>query len=137
LKIANCKLKSCGMTPSQVSDRLLDFSVRVGAVVDALPDTKLGRHVAGQLVRCGTSSFPNYEEGCAAESRDDFIHKLSVALKEMRESHGWLRFIARAQLLREMKLAALIDEAAQLMNILGKSVTTAKRNAPAAARSRR
>jgi four helix bundle protein len=118
------------MTPAEVSDRLLDFSVGVGAVVDALPDTKFGRHVAGQLVRCGTSSFPNYEEGCAAERRDDFIHKLSVALKEMRESHAWLRFIARAQLLREVKLASLVDEAAQLMNILGKSVATAKRTAP-------
>jgi len=64
--------------PADLSDRLLGFAVRVGKVVDALPDTRLGRHVAGQLVRCGTSAGPNYEEGCAAESRADFIHKLSI-----------------------------------------------------------
>jgi four helix bundle protein len=72
------------MTPDELCDRLLEFAVRVGKVVDALPDTRLGRHVAGQLVRCGTSSPPNYEEGCAAESRGDFIHKLKIVLKELR-----------------------------------------------------
>ncbi len=74
------------MNPEQLSDRLLDFAVRVGKVVDALPDTRLARHIAGQLVRCGTSPAPNYEEGCAAESRADFVHKLTICLKELRES---------------------------------------------------
>lgn len=69
----------CG---EDLEDRLLDFSVRVGKVVDALPDTRLGRHVAGQLVRSGTSRAPNYAEACAAESKKDFIHKLGIALKE-------------------------------------------------------
>lgn len=86
-------------TPHELSERLWNFAARVGKVVDALPDTRLGRHIAGQLVRCGTSSAPNYDEGCAAESRSDFIHKLSIALKEMRESRGWLRFIPKAELL--------------------------------------
>jgi four helix bundle protein len=65
--------------PEELSERLLDFAVRVGKVVDALPDTRIRRHVAGQLVRCGTSPPPNYEEACAAESRADFIHKMRVA----------------------------------------------------------
>ena len=81
------------MKSVQLGERLLDFGVRIGKVVDALPDTRMGWHVAGQLVRCGTSPAPNYEEGCAAESRNDFVHKLRICLKELRESRCWLRFI--------------------------------------------
>src|SRR6266568_5134346 len=88
-------------TPGELSERLWDFAARIGKVVDALPDTRLGRHVAGQLVRCGTASAPNYDEGCAAESRADFVHKLGIALKEMRESSGWLGFTVRSKLLPE------------------------------------
>jgi len=117
------------MTPDELTDRLLGFAARVGKVVDALPDTRLGRHVAGQLVRSGTSPAPNYDEGCAAESPADFAHKLNVALKEMRESRVWIRLIIKAKLLKETTLADLLDEANQLCNILGKSVVTAKRNA--------
>jgi four helix bundle protein len=114
------------MTPDELSDRLLEFAARVGKVIDALPDTRLGRHVAGQLVRCGTSAPPNYEEGCAAESRADFIHKLKIALKELRESRFWLRYIIRTELLTKGNLADLLDECNQLCNILGKSTVTAK-----------
>jgi len=117
------------MTPDELTDRLRGFAARVGKVVDALPDTRLGRHVAGQLVRSGTSPAPNYDEGCAAESPADFAHKLNVALKEMRESRVWIRLIIKAKLLKETTLADLLDEANQLCNILGKSVVTAKRNA--------
>lgn len=114
------------MNPQDLSDRLWHFAARVGKVVDALPDTRLGRHVAGQLVRCGTSSAPNYDEGCAAESKADFIHKLSVALKEMKETRGWLRFTVIANLLAEKKATAVIDESEQLCKILAQSVLTAK-----------
>ncbi len=114
------------MTQDQLSGRLWDFAARVGKVVDALPETRLGRHVAGQLVRCGTSAPPNYDESGAAESREDFVHKLSVALKELRETRGWLRFVVKAELLPMSKLGAAIDEAEQLCRILGKSVLTAK-----------
>jgi four helix bundle protein len=114
------------MTPEELSERLWQFAARVGRVVDALPDTRLGRHVAGQLVRCGTASAPNYDEGCNAESKADFIHKLSIALKEMRETRGWLRFIVIAELQPSARLAPLIEESEQLCRILGKSVATAK-----------
>jgi four helix bundle protein len=118
------------VTPDEMTDRLLDFAVRAGKVVDALPDTRLGRHIAGQLVRCGTSPAPNYDEGCAAESPADFAHKLNVALKEMRESRPLVADDrVKAELLREVKLTDLLDEADQLCRILGKSVVTAKRNA--------
>ena len=91
------------MTPDEMSDRLMDFAARAGKVVDALPNTRMGRHVAGQLVRSGTAPGPNYEEGCAAESRADFVHKLRLCLKELRESRYWLRFIIRTELLPEKK----------------------------------
>jgi four helix bundle protein len=115
------------MTPDELCERLLNHAVRVGKVVDALPDTRLGRHVAGQLVRCGTSGFPNYEEGCAAESRADFVHKLRVVLKELRETRGWIRFITKAELLPEQQLYNLYDESTQLCNIVGQSIATASK----------
>src|SRR3982074_2304729 len=109
---------ACPMTPDELSERLLDFSVRVGKIVDALPDTRMGRHVAGQLVRCGTSPAPNYAEACAAESRAYFRHKLGIVLKELRESRVWLRLSVKSKLLPVAKLTALIDECTQLMNII-------------------
>jgi four helix bundle protein len=114
------------MTPEDLCERLLCFSARVGKLVDALPDTRLGRHVAGQLVRCGTSPAHNYAEACAAESRADFVHKIMVALKEMRETRSWLLLIIKSDLLPSERLTDLLDEANQLANILGQSVVTAK-----------
>ena len=114
------------MKPDELSERLLEFAARIGRVVDALPDTRMGRHVAGQLVRSGTSPAPNYEEGCAAESRADFIHKLSVSLKELRESRFWVRLVIKTKLLPEHQMNDLLEECTQLCNILGQSVVTAK-----------
>src|SRR5262245_58451360 len=114
------------MTPDELADRLLRCAARIGKVVDALPDTRLGRHVAGQLVRCGTSGFPNYEEACAAESRADFVHKLKVVLKELRETRSWLRYIVTTEMLPGAIMGELTDEANQLCNIIGQSVVTAK-----------
>jgi four helix bundle protein len=135
LQIAKCKLqnekrisKEQAMTPDELGNRLIDFAARIGKVVDALPDTRLGRHVAGQLVRCGTAGFPNYEEACAAESRADFVHKLQIALKESRETRSWLRFIIKAELLSSHLMANVLDESGQLCNILGQAVATAKAN---------
>jgi len=69
-----------------LAKRLVVFAARIGKVVDALPETRLGRHVAGQLVRCGTSPAPNYAEARGAESTKDFVHKLAICVKELRES---------------------------------------------------
>ncbi len=114
------------MNTEELSERLLDFAARVGRVVDALPDTRLSRHIAGQLVRSGTSSAPNYEEACAAESKKDFIHKVAIALKELRESRCWLRLIIKSGLLSQHLMASILDECTQLCNILGKSLVTAR-----------
>ena len=114
------------MTPDELSERLWRFAGRVGKLVDALPETRLGRHVAGQLVRCGTSAPPNYDEGCAAESRADFVHKLGVALKELRETRGWLRFIIIAELLAQKRIVPLLQECEELSKIIAQSLLTAK-----------
>jgi four helix bundle protein len=114
--------------PQDLSERLLEFAVRVGKVVNALPATRLGRHIAGQLIRSGTSAAPNYEEGCAAESRADFVHKLSICLKELRESRFWIRLIVQSKLLPEMKMAGLLDECTQLCKVIAQSIVTAKKN---------
>ena len=114
------------ITPNELSDRLWCFDARIGKVVDALLDTRLGRQVAGQLVRRGTSAPPNYDEARVGESRADFAHKVNVALKELVETRGWLKFIIRAQLLPARRIEALVEECDQLCRILGKSVSTAK-----------
>ncbi len=112
---------------NDLAERLPSFAVRVGKAVNALPATRLGRHVAAQLIRSGTSAGPNYEEGCAAESRADFVHKLSVCLKELRESRFWIRLIVTSGLLSAEKLADLEDECTQLCRIMASSLVTAKK----------
>jgi len=73
---------------NEVENRLIDFAVRVIKVADALPKTPAGKHIAGQLLRSGTSPAPNYAEARGAESRADFVHKLKLALKELLSQNG-------------------------------------------------
>ena len=115
-------------TPPDLSERLLAFAVRVGKMVNALPANRLGRHIAAQLIRSGTSAAPNYEEACAAESRADFVHKLSICLKELRESRFWIRLTVESDLLPSKKMAELQDECTQLCKILAQCLLTAKKN---------
>jgi four helix bundle protein len=114
------------MTPQELSDRLWQFATRIAKVVDALPDTRVGRHVAGQIVRSGIAAAPNYDEGRSGESRPDFVHKVNIALKELVETRGWLKFIILTKLLPSKRLLVLVDECDQLCRILGKSIATAR-----------
>jgi four helix bundle protein len=112
-----------------LEERLIDFAVRIIQVAESLPNTKIGNHIAGQLIRCGTSPTPNYGEAQDAESRGDFIHKMKVSLKELRETKIWLLMIVKAQLIEPTsKLDPLIDENNQLISIFVISVKTAKHN---------
>lgn len=115
------------MSPEVLEGRLVNFAVRIGKVADALPESQLGQHIAGQIIRSGTSAAPNYAEGCAAESRRDFAHKLSIGLKELRETKTWLRMIRKAELLPSSRLEAVTDEADQLCAILARSIHTANK----------
>lgn len=123
-------MKNDPMSPEALEDRLVDFAVRIGKVADALPESRLGQHIARQIVRSGTSAAPNYAEGCAAESRRDFVHKLSIGLKELRETKTWLRMIRKAELLAPSRLEAVTDEADQLCAILARSIHTVNETFP-------
>jgi four helix bundle protein len=114
------------MRPNELSERLWQFAAQVAKIVDALPDTRTSRHVAGQLIRCGTAAPPNYDEGRVAESRADFSHKINIALKELVETEGWLKFVVIADLLPEAQLGNVRDECSQLCRILNSSVATSK-----------
>jgi len=109
--------------------RLIDFAVRVINVVEALPNTRAGNHIAGQLVRCGTSPAPNYGEAQSAESRNDFIHKIKIVLKELRETKVWLKIIQLKSLLKSTReIELLISECDELISIFVTSVRTAEKN---------
>src|SRR5436190_21287806 len=109
-----------------LEDRLLDYAVRIIRLVEALPSTRTGNHVAGQLLRSGTAPLPNHGEAQAGESRADFIHKLKICLKELRESRRWLRLIARVPLIsKPEKLEYLLSETEELIRIFDASIRTA------------
>jgi len=112
-----------------LEERLIDFAVRIIRTAESLPKTKVGNHISGQLIRCGTSPAPNYGEAQSAESLADFIHKMKICLKELRETRVWLLMIVRTNLLKPAsKLEPLIDENNELISIFVKSVNTAKKN---------
>lgn len=112
-----------------LEERLLEYAAAIIRMVERLPNTRAGNHVAGQLLRSGTSPMPNHGEAQAAESREDFIHKFSVCLKELRESHRWLRLIKRVPLVQPASsVDPLIGETEELIRIFKSSITTAKNN---------
>ena len=112
-----------------LEERLLEFSARIVRLSEKLPKTNAGRHVGNQILRSGTSPYANHGEAEDAESVDDFIHKLKICLKEMRETWRWLRLIRHIPLVAKPELLdPLIDEADQLIRIFRKSVLTARSN---------
>ena len=115
----------------KLEERLLDYSRRVIKLVDALLKTLVGRRIADQLLRSATSVGANYEEAQGAESKEDFTHKLQIALKELRESGYWLRLLVRSGKIPIKKMDALIDESNQLRAMLSKAAATAKGKAKA------
>jgi four helix bundle protein len=113
-----------------LEERLIDFAVRIIRTVESLPKSRVGNHIAGQLIRCGTSPAPNYGEAQSAESRPDFIHKMKICLKELRETRVWLLMIVKANLIKTVaKLEPLINENNELISIFVTSIKTSKRKA--------
>ncbi len=112
-----------------LQDRLVDYAVRIIKLSESLPETKAGKHVSMQILRSGTSPAPNYGEAQSAESKADFIHKLKVALKEMRETEIWIKVIVRAEMIKSVsQLKPLLDETDELIAILFTSVETARKS---------
>jgi four helix bundle protein len=110
-----------------LEERLLDYAAQVIRLVEILPQTRAGNHVASQLLRSGTSPLPNHGEAQAAESRNDFIHKLSICLKELKESRRWLRLTTRVPLVDSPNpINSALVETEELIRIFAASVRTAK-----------
>jgi four helix bundle protein len=111
-----------------LEERLLEYSVRIIEIVELPPNTKAGNHVVGQLQRSGTSPYPNHGEAQAAESQRDFIHKLLVSLKELREAQRWLKLIQRVPLIQKPeRLNDILQETEELIRIFVTSIKTAKK----------
>ena len=111
-------------TRYDLEDRLIDFAVQICLLTEKFPPTALGRHVRLQLTRSATSPFANYGEAQGAESRQDFVHKLRVCLKELRETYAWLKFADRMALCPG-RIEAARSECNELVSILVASIKTA------------
>ncbi len=111
-----------------ISERLLDYGIEIITLCGKLKKDTVGYHIKGQLLRSGTSAGANYEEACGAQSRADFIHKMQIVLKEIRESMYWLKLIERTQILKGDGIKNTIKETEALGNIIGKSIVTAKKS---------
>lgn len=117
------------MTKKDLEERLINFSVLIIEIINEMPNTKAANHLAGQLIRSGTSPALNYGEAQSAESRKDFVHKIKIVLKELRESFACLKIIKRAKLYKtEEKIDRALTENNELISIFVKSVETAQKN---------
>ena len=113
-----------------LEERLLEFASVVIDLSESLPNTRAGNHVAGQILRSGTSPFPNHGEAESAESREDFVHKLKVCLKELRETRRWARLIQRKRWAENgATLLFVLNESDELIRIFMTSIKTARQNA--------
>jgi len=113
------------VTPQEVEERLIEFASRIIDMVEALPKTAAAKHLGSQILRSGTSPALNYGEAQAAESREDFVHKMKICLKELRESLVCLKLIAKRNWFSEGKLSALIAENNELVSMFVVSLKTA------------
>ena len=111
-----------------LDERLINFAVNIIEISETLPKTFAGNHIAGQLVRSGTSPALNYGEAQSAESRKDFIHKMKISSKELRETFNCIKIIMKKKWSSTEKLLPVLDENNQLISIFVKSIETAKKN---------
>ncbi len=112
-----------------IKDRLIDYAVRIIKLSEALPNTRAGKHISSQILRSGTSPAPNYGEAQAGVSPNDFIHKLKIALKELRETEIWIKIISKADMvIPASQLEPLLKETDELIAIIFTSIDTAKKN---------
>jgi len=110
----------------ELEERLIDFAVRIVKLSARLPKAAAGRHIAGQILRSGTSPAPNYGEARGGESSADFVHKLRIVLKELNETSIWLRIIERSEIVKRELLADIISENSELCRIFTASLKTAR-----------
>jgi four helix bundle protein len=110
----------------KLEERLIDFAVRIVRPSASLPKTRAGKHIAGQILRSGTSPAPNYGEARGAESHADFVHKLRIVLKELNETAIWLRIVEQSRIVQEELLVEIVPENKALCRIFAASLKTAR-----------
>ena len=115
------------MKIEELKKRTKDFAHRCVKLAMALPETYLGKHIRGQLIRCATSVASNYRATCLAQSKASFISKLSIVLEETDESYFWLEFIIDEKLLKRKLVEPLLKEADELTAIFISSRKTARK----------
>lgn len=111
-----------------IQERTYEFALRIIKLFKYLDKNDLNKTIGKQLLRSGTSIGANVEEAYSAQSRKDFIHKLSIALKEARETHYWLRLMSDSDLVTSEKLEDITKESNSIKNIIGKTIVTTKAN---------
>jgi four helix bundle protein len=111
-----------------LEERLIRFSVEMIKIAESLPRTFAGNHLAGQLIRSGTAPALQYGEAVGAESRNDFIHKMKIALKELRETNNCLKIIYQVHWINDSSIMSGLKECNELIAIFVKSIATAQRN---------
>jgi four helix bundle protein len=114
------------MNPDDLKDRMKDFAHRCVKLALALPQTALGNHIKGQLIRCSTSAAANYRAVCIAQSKPHFISKLSIVIEECDESCFWMEFIIDEKLLKKQRVLPLLEEGRELTSIHMSSRKTAR-----------
>jgi len=125
--VANRQERRSERSEFDLEERLLEYAAAIIRLVEKLVPTRAGNHVAGQLLRSGTSPLPNHGEAQAAESADDFVHKLKICLKELKESIRWLRLIQRVPLVKSAEtVEPLLKETDELIRIFSASIRTAQ-----------
>jgi four helix bundle protein len=110
-----------------IQERLIHFAVTIINHCSEIPATQSGKHIAAQLLRCGTSPAPNYGEARGAESTRDFIHKLKIVLKELNETKVWLLILKESRMLHESKVVPVLNECIELSKIIVSSLKTTMR----------
>ena len=117
------------MKKYDLEERLIDFAVKIIRIADAIPRTQIGMHLANQLIRSGSSPVLNYGEAQAGESKKDFIHKMKIALKELRETFVCLKILSRSGIIEyDEQLNKILNENNELISIFVRSVMTAEKN---------
>ena len=116
------------MKPYDLHERLIDFAVMIINIAKDVENSKAGNHLTGQIIRSGSSPSLNYSEAQSAESRNDFIHKMSIVLKELRETFSCLKIIEKAKLYskNDNKITETLKEDNELIAIFVKSIETSK-----------
>ncbi len=117
------------MKKFDLEERFINYTIEISNIVDDIDNSKLGIYIAGQLIRSGSSPALNYGEAQSAESRKDFVHKLKIVLKELKESRICLKIIKQKPLSKNIILLdSVMKETEELIAIVFKSIETAKSN---------